>query len=735
MFTTINPNYHSLPQTISTYYMNTARYNSSSKKYDDTCGATAITQSSSEDSGPSRMLVRKLHSKRDCRHQQYHGYHDNSPAAFHGSEPPRSKAAFPRRNQVKASSKKTHDAPMQKKDMYFAVDCEMVGVGMGGLDSALARVSIINWNNEIVLDTYVKVDQEVTDYRTFVSGIRPEHIESESAISLTEVQMIVTNILKGKILIGHALDNDLNVMGLQHPCCDIRDTAQYAPFMRTITKENDEKISCPRKLKDLVWEKFNKHIQVMGKAHSPVEDSIAAMDLYKSARQEWEIEKMHEVNRAAPQQDTREPMESMHRICSPLAERAGCDAGNQLLFNHQAIHLPAPQQQHMSMPQDGTPVRSQIYNRHQQHHGYHANSPAAFHGSAKSRRKATSTRRNEVKVSSKKTHDAPMQRKDMYFAVDCEMVGVGMGGLDSALARVSIVNWNNEIVLDTYVKVDQEVTDYRTFVSGIRPEHIESESAISLTEVQMIVTNILKGKILIGHALDNDLNVMGLQHPCCDIRDTAQYAPFMKTITKENDEKISCPRKLKNLVWEKFNKHIQVMGKAHSPVEDSIAAMDLYKSARQEWEIEKMHEVNRAAPQQDTREPMDSIHRICSPLAERAGCDAGNQLLFNHQAIHLPAPQQQHMSMPQDGTPDRSQIYSRNQQYHVNSPAAFHGSASPRRKATSTRRNQELSRAKVLAALQQQRMRWQQHQHQLQHLYQQQQQQQQQTLHMLQAFL
>jgi len=326
----------------------------------------------------------------------------------------------------------------------------------------------------------------------------------------------------------------------------------------------------------------------------------------------------------------------------------------------------------------------------------------------------------------------------MYFAVDCEMVGVGMGGLDSALARVSIVNWNNEIVLDTYVKVDQEVTDYRTFVSGIRPEHIESESAISLTEVQMIVTNILKGKILIGHALDNDLNVMGLQHPCCDIRDTAQYAPFMRTITKENDEKISCPRKLKDLVWEKFNKHIQVMGKAHSPVEDSIAAMDLYKSARQEWEIEKMHEVNRAAPQQDTREPMESMHRRCSPLAERAGCDAGNQLLFNHQAIHLPAPQQQHMSMPQDGTPDRSQIYSRHHQhhgYHANSPAAFHGSASPRRKATSPRRNQELSRAKVVAALQQQRMRWQQHQHQLQHLYQQQQQQQQQTLHMLQAFL
>jgi hypothetical protein len=160
--------------------------------------------------------------------------------------------------------------------------------------------------------------------------------------------------------------------------------------------------------------------------------------------------------------------------------------------------------------------------------------------------------------------------------------------------------------------------------------------------------------------------------------------------------------------------------------------MDLYKSARQEWEIEKMHEVNRAAPQQDTREPMESMHRRSSPLAERAGCDAGNQLLFNHQAIHLPAPQQQqHMLNPQDGTSVRSQIYSRHHQhhgYHANSPAAFHGSASPRSKATSTRRNQELSRAKVVAALHQQRMRWQQQQQQQQYQYQQQQQQQ--TLHM-----
>lgn len=189
---------------------------------------------------------------------------------------------------------------MKRRDIYFALDCEMVGVGPEGLDSALARVSVVNWDNEIVLDTYVKVDEPVTDYRTFVSGIEPEQIESESAMDLNEVRRIVTSTLQGKILIGHGLKNDLKVMGLNHPWCDIRDTATYAPFMREQESRlaEEQKTLCPRKLRDLVWEKLGKQIQVMGKAHSPVEDAIAAMDLYKATRSEWETAMMKQVNQA-----------------------------------------------------------------------------------------------------------------------------------------------------------------------------------------------------------------------------------------------------------------------------------------------------------------------------------------------------------------------------------------------------------------------------------------------------
>lgn len=198
---------------------------------------------------------------------------------------------------TKATSTKPHDAPMQKRDMYFALDCEMVGVGPEGLDSALARISIINWDNELVLDTYVKVQDTVTDYRTFVSGIRQEDIESESAMTLERVQYEASKIIRGKILIGHGLENDLKVIGINHPWCDIRDTTTYKPFMRQASiRKGESAILRPRKLRDLVWETLGKQIQMMGTAHSPIEDAIATMDLYKSVRTTWEISMMKQIH-------------------------------------------------------------------------------------------------------------------------------------------------------------------------------------------------------------------------------------------------------------------------------------------------------------------------------------------------------------------------------------------------------------------------------------------------------
>lgn len=65
-------------------------------------------------------------------------------------------------------------------------------------------------------------------------------------------------------------------------------------------------------------------------------------------------------------------------------------------------------------------------------------------------------------------------RAGQFLAIDCEMVGVGPEGSESTLARVSIVNYHGTTVMDKFVRPRERVTDYRTWVSGVREEDLRN---------------------------------------------------------------------------------------------------------------------------------------------------------------------------------------------------------------------------------------------------------------------
>lgn len=48
------------------------------------------------------------------------------------------------------------------------------------------------------------------------------------------------------------------------------------------------------------------------------------------------------------------------------------------------------------------------------------------------------------------------------------MVGVGIDGSESSLARVSLVNYHGAIQMDEFVRQRERVVDYRTQYSGVR---------------------------------------------------------------------------------------------------------------------------------------------------------------------------------------------------------------------------------------------------------------------------
>ena len=74
-----------------------------------------------------------------------------------------------------------------------------------------------------------------------------------------------------------------------------RDTAKYEPFMKV---RFDDGILWPRKLRDLVHEKLQqKDFQQLGQAHSPYEDAMAALNLYKLVRTKFEKVITYKVNK------------------------------------------------------------------------------------------------------------------------------------------------------------------------------------------------------------------------------------------------------------------------------------------------------------------------------------------------------------------------------------------------------------------------------------------------------
>lgn len=186
------------------------------------------------------------------------------------------------------ASQLAHKLEMPKipaPEEYISMDCEMVGTLTDG--SVAARVALVNWYNVVILDEYILPNEQVTDYRTFVSGITADILKKRGK-PMEEVRANVLSLIREKVLVGHALTNDLKAMRIKHPKRLQRDTALYIPFMKKREKEDGSTLMLSRRLRDLATEQLNRSIQVEGKSHSPVEDAIAALDLYKFQRPEWE---------------------------------------------------------------------------------------------------------------------------------------------------------------------------------------------------------------------------------------------------------------------------------------------------------------------------------------------------------------------------------------------------------------------------------------------------------------
>jgi len=173
----------------------------------------------------------------------------------------------------------------------------------------------------------------------------------------------------------------------------------------------------------------------------------------------------------------------------------------------------------------------------------------------------------------KSPQDKAVLSAGKILAFDCEMVGLGVKGKTSALARISIVNYFGTVILDTFVATIKPVTDYRTWVSGVTPEDLKN--APTLEAVQDKVRDLFLGRILVGHDIFHDLKALQISHPVHKLRDTAYYRPFLVT---NNLQKPS----LKKLVKEHLGLDFQ--NGSHSSVEDALATLAIFRKIKPFWD-------------------------------------------------------------------------------------------------------------------------------------------------------
>ncbi|KAK8067235.1 hypothetical protein PG997_013982 [Apiospora hydei] len=205
-------------------------------------------------------------------------------------------------NELESNWRFHHTPPSKSKLPARAAvvfDCEM-GVTEEG-ESELIRVSVVDYfTSAVLLDSLVWPDAKMKDLNTPFSGVSWKALNDARRnktclFGREKARKAVWSLLgPDTVVIGHGANNDLNILRWIHP--NIVDTLLVEQSLRDQEKESKEKDTKEKdqqdaetkpsgggggsmSLKKLARERLDRAIQVKGKGHDSIEDSIATRDI------------------------------------------------------------------------------------------------------------------------------------------------------------------------------------------------------------------------------------------------------------------------------------------------------------------------------------------------------------------------------------------------------------------------------------------------------------------------
>lgn len=180
------------------------------------------------------------------------------------------------------------------------------------------------------------------------------------------------------------------------------------------------------------------------------------------------------------------------------------------------------------------------------------------------------------------------------IAIDCEMMRSNIG---QVLGRVTVVNYESQVIFDTFVCYPQpvKITDTHKKYSGIDWTDIDPQNgAQPFDKVQAQLAELLRGRIVVGHDIQKDLKVilMDLQSHILrtrsnpldidmTLRDTQKYSGYRKYANPHAHQGPS----LRNLALGVLGRPIKQDG--ISSVEDAVATMEVYRNVEMEIDCEQ----------------------------------------------------------------------------------------------------------------------------------------------------
>lgn len=193
----------------------------------------------------------------------------------------------------------TYDYPVTPKDdnwvvtkdidrdpKVFALDCEMCDTVDG--KKALTRISVVDFEEQVVFTSFVQPDVAISNYLTSFSGVTAELLEGVTTTRKDVQAWILRNVSKKDILIGHSIDNDMKALQLAHS--RIIDTALCFTHPRGLPFRPS--------LKSLASRLLGTEIQAAEDGHDPAEDARTCIQLVKLKQRRGPSFGMHIYNQS-----------------------------------------------------------------------------------------------------------------------------------------------------------------------------------------------------------------------------------------------------------------------------------------------------------------------------------------------------------------------------------------------------------------------------------------------------